>query len=170
MASEIILNRESLSSVRSKINKSINQENTNTTNIATNTANIATNTANIATNVINIATNTAGILTKQNKEALSTLNYGYRAVPSNYTLATADGNTVFHVTNSGASNFTVPATAGLASFRAGVVFIVANSKDSTNDVTMVEGGSTIEAASFTIVPGASATFMMISTDNFLQIS
>jgi len=158
-----VLNRQALGTFRASLNTWVAQLNTNTTNIATNTANIATNTGNISTN-------TASILTKQNKEAISTLNYGYRTSASNYVVATGDGNTVIEITNSGATSVTVPATAGLTSFRAGVVFIVVNNKDSTNDVTMIEGGSTISASSFTIVAGTSATFMMTGTNTFLKIS
>lgn len=165
-----IANRVALGAMRTILNSWASAINTAQTNITTNTADIATNAADIATNTSDIATNTSDILTKQNKEAISTLNYGYRTSTSNYVVATGDGNTVLNITNSGATSVTVPATAGLATFRAGVVFIVVNNKDSTNDITMIEGGSTISAASFTIAAGTCATFMMTGTNTFLKIS
>ncbi len=163
-----------------KINATMDQVDTNTSNISTNTSAIATNTSNIATNTTNISTLQGQMTTaqsditgKQNKNALSTLVYGYKTASGTYSLDGADLNYIIDITNVGASDFNCLQSSSVPTFTIGGKVVIYNNTASTNNITIKAGaGATLRTSSAfptTIAPGASATVVMIQSNTYLRI-
>lgn len=123
----------------------------------------------VATLQTEMNTAQADILLKQDISARSTLNYNYRATAISITCLNTDYNTIIHVTNVGATNFTLPAPSSLTNFRAGSVVILYNATTSSNDVTVVTSGSTY-IGSTAIVAGECAQIVMISSTTWARLA
>lgn len=156
---------------------------TNTTNIATNTTNIATNTTAIATlnttvssHTTSIATNATaitnltttvptGLAGKQNKDAVSTLFCVIRATAIDFTLATTDKNTLFVVTNVGATQCIIPLNLG-AGFDSGGHCWIYNHSTSSNNITIAPAGGVTVRGSVTITPGQTVKIDRLGTNEY----
>ncbi len=135
-----------------KINDTMDQVNTNTTNIATNTSDIAL---------------------KQNANAASTLNDVYDSTHNgNYVLLGTDVNKIFDITNSGASTFTLPPTGTIAAFRVGCKIIIINNQSSLGVISLTPGaGVTITTGNLTtdFSAGTTATVIRTGTNTYKRI-
>lgn len=192
MPLDLLLNRDSLSTQRTKINAAITQSNTNVTDLTaltaqvntntsdisdnadaidTNTNDIATNTGNIQTNTNDIATNTAAIALKQNANAETTLRY--RIVPlstgSNVTVLTSYANQVLYITPSTTISLILPAASTMAGFSSLCVPLwVCNSAAASDNITISPSGCTLEGAT-AIAPGENALLMPITSTVWLRM-
>lgn len=145
MSIEHINNLESGISVRGKLNDTIDQVNTNTTNIATNTTNIST---------------------KQDQRARNTTIYRIVEQTTGYVLAATDYNTWFIINNGADTTFTVPAALALI---AGDSVKISNRSDSAGSVIITAGGGvTIRpAASLTVAAGNTVQLLKVSANVFI---
>lgn len=162
MAVSIVTNRKILSSFRTILNTWAAAINTLITDVDAVEADVATLQGEMTTAQ-------ADILLRQEISARSTLNYNYRGTAISITCLNTDYNTIIHVTNLGATNFTLPAPSSLSNFRAGSVVILYNATTSAADVTVVPSGSTY-LGSTTIVAGESAQIVMISSTTWARLA
>lgn len=133
----LLNNRISLSSFRGFINACITLVNSLETQVTAAESDITTLQSDMATAQ-------AGILLKQNANAISTLNDGYRATAISINVLTTDYNKILHVTNAGATNVTFTAPSTLAAFaNDGGKFLVYNDATSVGAVTLVASGCTL---------------------------
>lgn len=171
MPLSILLNRETLSSIRTKINAAITQLNTNTTNIATNTANIATNTANIGTNTTNISNNTAAIALRQLANNETTLRYRVLPISTSSTvnIITGYANQILYITPGAPINVSIPAPSTMVGFSSlGVPVMICNDSASGNSLTIVPSGCTFDGST-TIVPGEVAFVVSLNASTWLRM-
>lgn len=178
MPLSILLNREPISTIRTKINAAITQLNTNTDDIATNTADIATNTANIATNTANIATNTtdisnntAAIVLRQLANSETTLRYRVLPISTSSTVNIIAGyaNQILYITPGAPINVSIPAPSTMAGFSSlGVPVMICNDSASGNSLTIVPSGCTFDGST-TIVPGEVAFVVSLEAAKWLRM-
>ncbi len=122
----------------------------------------------LAAAVADIATNTTDISNKQDKDAVSTLIGRYRTITNSDTLANTDVNAIIRMTDSGATQFNLPATTSIPKFVAGAGFWLYNSAASTNPVTLTNGGSSITGTP-DVTAGTSAYVICIGSNAFLRL-
>lgn len=163
MTLSLLNNRISLPIFRGLINAIVTACNTNTTDIATNTADIATNTSDIS------ALNSS----KQTANAVSTLRYNYNtSVTTNYTLLGTDENSIFDITNIGATVFNLPNTGTIAQFSLGGTVIVSNNEASGGNIVLTPtGASTLQVGtlSATLLPGETAWVIRSGTNRYKRL-
>ena len=152
-----VLNRQLLATFRATLNTWKDAVNTLVTQMATALADILTLQGQITT-----------ALAKQDASARSTLNYNYRGTAISITCLNTDYNTIVAVTNLAATNFTLPAPSGLTNFRAGTCVILYNSPLSSDSVTLVPSGSTLQGNT-TVAVGESAHIVMISATTWARL-
>lgn len=162
MPLDSVLSRQALSTFRATLNLWKNAINTLVTDVDAVEADVATLQGEMTTAQ-------ADILLKQDASARSTLNYNYRGTALSTTCLNTDYNGLIHVTNLGATNFTLPAPSGLTNFRAGVPVILYNATTSSNDVTVVPSGCTY-LGSTTIVAGECAYIVMINATTWARLA
>jgi len=162
MSVNIVSNRTTFAAFRTVLNTWASAINTLITDVNLTEADIAT-----LQSEMNTAQ--ADILLRQDISARSTLNYNYRGTAISITCLNTDYNTIIHVTNVGATNFTLPTPSSLTNFRAGSVVILYNATTSSNDVTVVPSGSTY-LGSTAIVAGEAAQIVMISATTWARLA
>lgn len=146
MPVSIVSNRITLAAFRAILNTWASAINTNTTNVTTAQGDITT-----LQGEMNTAQ--ADILLKQDANAISTLNDGYRASAISINVLNTDYNKILHITNVGATTVTFAAPSTLANFaNDGGKFLVYNDATSSNNVTLTPSGCTL-VGNVTVTPG-----------------
>jgi len=156
-----VLNRQLLATFRARLNTWKDAVNTLVTDVDAVEADVATLQGEM------LAAQ-SDILSKQEEFARDTTNHNYRATAISITCLSSDYDTVIHVTNAGATNFTLPAPSSLAAFNVGTHVILYNDTTSLGAVTVVPSGSTY-LGSTTIGTGEAAYIIKISTTTWLRL-
>lgn len=151
-----INNLENGIDVRGTLNDTIDQVNTNTSDIAI-----------LQTDINNLDSG------KQDADALSTIRDNYTAdgSASSYTLLNTDRNNIILITPATSFTFVLPPTGTITNFKVGDKFIVVNDANSGHNATLTDGGGvTIKpSGNLVIIPGASAYVIVTSVNNYLRL-
>jgi hypothetical protein len=137
MPVNIVSNRITLASFRAILNTWRDLINTNESDITTAQGDITTLQGQMTTAISDIAL-------KQNANAKSTLNDGYRATAITITVQNTDVNNIIRITNAAPTNVNLPAPSTLtAAANDGSKVLIYNSATSSGNVTLVPSGCTL---------------------------
>ena len=188
-----ITNLEDAADVMTDINTAIAQIDTNTTDIATlqsdvtavegdvttlqgqmttANSNISTLQGQMTTANSNISTLQSDVLSKQDKNAVSTLKDNVRAFPNDITIASTDNNMFYNGTTNAPSNLNIPLDATIPLFPVGGNFKLWNNTASSDTYTVVPAmGVTVLYSGVltnTIAVGVYAEFTHLASDTWLR--
>lgn len=187
MSLNIVNNRSSFANFRATLNTWVASLNTANTNITTNTSDIGTLQGEMTTAQGDITAAQGDISSlqgaisviqsdvagKQDKNAISTLLYGYKTTAGTYTLLDTDLNYIVVITNVGTSVFNLPLSSSIPNFTVGGAVTVYNTAASSNVITLKNavGVNLITTSSFpaTVAVGDVAKLVMVAADTYLRI-